>query len=373
MSVLVVGLSYRTAPLALLERAALTAAAAPRAGGAARAAATTSPRPSCWPPATGSRSTPRSASSTAASPTSARRWPPPPGVALAELTDHLYVHYEAAAVATCSPWPAAWTRWPSASSRSSARSGSALRAAPRRPASVGRVARRTCCSRRCGSASGPTARPGSTGPGTPWSRPGSSAAEAGASARSARRHVLVVGAGAMSGLAVATLQRPAPAGSPSPTARRSGAERLAAAVGGRTVVRWPTCPAALAAADVVVSCTGAVGHVVDADLAGRRRRGPRAAGPRSTSTSPCRATSSRARRGVAGRQRRRPGAARPPPGRPTASAPRLAQRAGAGRRRRSPDYLRRSGPRPSPRPSSRCARWPAGRRGRAGPAGSAAR
>src|SRR4051794_11960922 len=79
------------------------------------------------------------------------------------------------------------------------------------------------------------------------------------------RRVLLVGAGAMSGLAAATLQR---AGVTHLTVvNRTGdrADRLAARVGGHTRP-FSQLASALAEADLVVSCTGAVGHVVGSQM-----------------------------------------------------------------------------------------------------------
>ncbi len=88
-----------------------------------------------------------------------------------------------------------------------------------------------------------------------------------------RARTLVVGAGAMSALAVATLSR---AGARSITvANRTPerARRLAESVGGRwlTLDDDDALVEALAAAEVVVSCTGAVGHVLTPDLLTRAR------------------------------------------------------------------------------------------------------
>lgn len=76
---------------------------------------------------------------------------------------------------------------------------------------------------------------------------------------------VVVGAGAMSGLAAHTLAR---AGLEVSIVNRTleRGERLAMATGG-TAYGWDDLPLAMSAADVIVSCTGAVGHVIsEADV-----------------------------------------------------------------------------------------------------------
>ncbi len=73
--------------------------------------------------------------------------------------------------------------------------------------------------------------------------------------------VLVVGAGAMSGLAVATAARAGAARVTVANRTRAKAERLAAGVGG-AVADFASLPAAIAAADLVISCTGAANLVV---------------------------------------------------------------------------------------------------------------
>jgi glutamyl-tRNA reductase len=79
------------------------------------------------------------------------------------------------------------------------------------------------------------------------------------------RTVLVVGAGSMSALAVATAARLGAASVI--VANRTGerAERLAASVGGTTADLHDLRPA-LASADLVISCTGAAGLVITADM-----------------------------------------------------------------------------------------------------------
>ena len=236
----------------------------------------------------------------------------------------------------------------------------------RRPAAVGRAAPAGPAGRQAG-ARRDRHRPGRA---RPWSRPACDAAPSRWSARWPRPAVLVVGAGAMGGLAVAdrapragvaelaVVNRTATAGRP---ARRVGA-------GGRGA-DLAELPSALADADVVVACTGASGTWSTSP----RPSGAQAAACRtarwSTSTWPCPATSTprsptlpgvtlvdleRAR--PAPRRRRRRRGARPGPG--------PGRRGGRG----VPGRAARRGR--SPRPWSRCARMArVGGRGRAGAAG----
>jgi glutamyl-tRNA reductase len=74
-------------------------------------------------------------------------------------------------------------------------------------------------------------------------------------------HVLVVGAGAMSGLAVATAARAGAARVTVANRTRAKAERLAAGVGG-TVADFAELSVAIAEADLVISCTGAANLVI---------------------------------------------------------------------------------------------------------------
>jgi glutamyl-tRNA reductase len=90
----------------------------------------------------------------------------------------------------------------------------------------------------------------------------------------AGRSVLVVGAGSMSSLAVATAARMGAARIV--VANRSGAraQRLAATVSGTmtsATADLSALPAEIAAADIVVSCTGAPGHVIAADAVAAAR------------------------------------------------------------------------------------------------------
>lgn len=94
---------------------------------------------------------------------------------------------------------------------------------------------------------------------------------------------LVIGAGSMSALAATTLHRLGVGSIAVANRTAERAERLAGAVGGTWLgLEDPAAlRAALAEADVVVSCTGAVGTVVDAELlaAARRERALERPGP----------------------------------------------------------------------------------------------
>ncbi len=96
----------------------------------------------------------------------------------------------------------------------------------------------------------------------------------------AGRDVLVVGAGSMSALAAATAARSGAASIAVANRTRAHAERLAASVSAAatTVTGLADLPAAMAAADVVISCTGAAGQVITGDMVSAalaaRSRGP---------------------------------------------------------------------------------------------------
>jgi len=94
----------------------------------------------------------------------------------------------------------------------------------------------------------------------------------------AGRQVLVVGAGAMSGLAVATASRSGAARIVVASRTRGRAQRLAAGVGGE-VADLSTLPEAIAAADLVISCTGAGGLIITEPVV-RAALGLREATPR---------------------------------------------------------------------------------------------
>ncbi len=89
--------------------------------------------------------------------------------------------------------------------------------------------------------------------------------------------VLIIGAGAMSGLAVASLAKAGASRLVVASRTRQRAQRLAASVGGRAA-DMADVVAELAVADLVVTCTGASGHVITADMIGAAMQ-QRAAGP----------------------------------------------------------------------------------------------
>jgi glutamyl-tRNA reductase len=80
--------------------------------------------------------------------------------------------------------------------------------------------------------------------------------------------VLVVGAGSMSSLAATTVSRLGARELVIINRTHAKAEHLAAATGGRAMP-FAALESALAQADLVISCTGAVGHVVRAEAAAR--------------------------------------------------------------------------------------------------------
>lgn len=194
------------------------------------------------------------------------------GVALGELTEHLYVHYEAAAVghlfgvvcgldsmALGEPQILGQVRQVMREGRASGGVGRSLTGVLQHALRVGKRAHSE----------------------TGLDRVGHSLVEAGLERAATvvgplgTASVLVVGAGAMSGLVVVTVQRTGVAEIVVTNRTAERAERLAAGVGGR-VVAFADLAAALADADVVISCTGALGYVVsvpDVASAQARREG----------------------------------------------------------------------------------------------------
>ena len=227
----------------LLERLALDRRRRGKLAHDRRRAPSTSPRRSCCPPATGSRSTPTSTGSTAASRTSPTCLP---HIAGGDRDERRAAPVRAlrrgAPSRTCSRSPPGWTRWSSARARSSARYATALHPRPgrrhRRPGAQRRLpagaARRQARPRR------DRHRPGRAVGGA---APPSTGVEAGSACPCAARRALVVGAGSMAGLAVAHLDRRGAASRRRRQPHPDRAERLAG-VGrrslGRARRRWPT-------------------------------------------------------------------------------------------------------------------------------------
>jgi glutamyl-tRNA reductase len=89
------------------------------------------------------------------------------------------------------------------------------------------------------------------------------------------RDVIVVGAGAMSALAVATAARDGAASIVVSNRTRRHAQRLAARSGAAVtrVAGLGDLPAAMANADIIICCTGAAGQVITADMVPAGRRG----------------------------------------------------------------------------------------------------
>ena len=264
MSVLVVGLSYRSAPLALLERAALPAERARalearlcRCDHVAEAVVlSTCNRLEVYADVSKFHSGVSDVG---------RLLAVEAGVRLDELTDHLYIHYEDAAVAHLFSVACGLDSMAVGEQQILGQVREVLRAA-QYAGSAGRVLDGLLQhALRVGKRAHTE---------TDLDRAGHSLVEEGLTQAEKilgpldEACVLVVGAGAMSGLAVATAQRHG-VGSITVANRTPGkAERLAASVGA-TAAGMDALPGALAGADIVVSSTGAVGYVLGEALVAR--------------------------------------------------------------------------------------------------------
>ena len=96
----------------------------------------------------------------------------------------------------------------------------------------------------------------------------------------AGRDVLIVGAGSMSALAAATAARSGAARIVVANRTRERAERLAASVSATVtkITGLADLPAAMAAADVLISCTGAAGQLITRDMVSAALRARKAEG-----------------------------------------------------------------------------------------------
>lgn len=262
MSALVVGLSYRTAPIGLLERAALDAATSRaleaalclREHVAEAVVLSTCNRLEVYCEVSKFHGGVADVGDALALAT---------GVPLPELTDHLYVHYEAAAVAHLFTVASGLDSMAVGEQQILGQVRTALRAA-QDTGSVGRaLVPLLQQALRVGKRSHSE---------TDLDRAGHSLVEAGLAQAAdvlgppSGARALVVGAGAMSGLAVATLARAGVGELVVVNRTPERAQRLAESAGGRSRP-WSELPEALAEADVVLSCTGAVGHVVPVRVA----------------------------------------------------------------------------------------------------------
>jgi glutamyl-tRNA reductase len=267
VSVLVVGLSHKSAPVAVLERAAVSGDALAKL---LRDVALAEPVAEAFVISTCNRVEVYAdvdrfhAGVTAVCDLLARHC----GIPADELTQHLYVHYEERAVSHLLAVACGLDSMVVGEDQILGQVRSALALASetgtlgRALGELGRLALRT----------GKRAR-AETGIGRVGTALVTVAVELGAAGWGpgpagqplAGRNVLIVGAGSMSGLAAATAARGGAASITVANRTKRRAERLAANAGA-TAIPLADLPAALARADVVISCTGASGFVITADM-----------------------------------------------------------------------------------------------------------
>ena len=285
MSVLVVGLSHKSAPVAVLERAAVSGDTVTKL---LRDVVQAEPVAEAFVVSTCNRVEVYAdvdrfhAGVTAICELLARHC----GVPSHELTQYLYVHYEDRAVSHLLAVAAGLDSMVVGEDQILGQVRSAVKLAAEHGTAgrvlgeLGRLALRTGKRARAETAIGRAGlsllsaavelaaarlgplRPGPAGPGP--ARPGQDDKHD----PLAGRDVLVVGAGSMSGLATATAARSGAASITVANRTRKHAERLAASVSTvtTTVTGLADLPAAIAAADVVISCTGAAGQVITGDM-----------------------------------------------------------------------------------------------------------
>ena len=278
MSVLVVGLSHKSAPVPVLERAALSAEDLPKllrdlhhAGDVAGTfVISTCNRVEIY------ADVDRFHGSVAAVCELLSRYS---GIPTQELTGYLYVHYEDRAVKHLLNVAAGLDSMVVGEGQILGQVRAALNTA-RAAGTLGRV---------LGDAGSAALRAGKRAHAeTGIDRAGASLVSVGIEAAVAAlgrpsltgQRVLVVGAGSMSSLAATTADRAGAAEVTVANRTRRHADRLAASIGGRTA-DLDQLPAAMAAADLVISCTGASGLVITADMVQQAlaQREPGAPGP----------------------------------------------------------------------------------------------
>ncbi len=262
MSVLVVGMSHKSAPVPVLERAALSADALPKL---LRDLFHTGDVAGTFVISTCNRveiyaDVDRFHGSVAAVCELLSRYS---GIVTNELTGHLYVHYEEGAVKHLLAVAAGLDSMVIGEGQILGQVRTALNVA-RQNGTLGRV---------LGEAGSAALRTGKRAHSeTGIDQTGASlvsvgieaAAEAVGSPSLSGRSVLVVGAGSMSSLAATAAARAGAAKVVVANRTRRHAERLAASVGG-SAADLAGLPAAIAAADLVISCTGAAGLVITTD------------------------------------------------------------------------------------------------------------
>ncbi|MGV1007941.1 MAG: glutamyl-tRNA reductase [Dermatophilaceae bacterium] len=268
MSVLVLGLSHHSAPLALLEQVSLDADGAHRLAHRVAAAEavegavvlSTCNRLEVYAGALTFHGALASMGEALAGES---------GVALELLHEHLYVHYEDRAVAHACSVAAGLDSMAVGESQILGQLREAYRLSQRAglvPEELGSVLRHALhVGKRAHAETG-------------IDRVSHSLVQSGLQAATAwvgpigQAQVLVIGAGGMSGVAAAAVAAAHPRRLVIVNRTSDRAQRLAAATGG-VVVPMTELDAALAQADVVISCTGAVGHLVSSEQVTRARAG----------------------------------------------------------------------------------------------------
>jgi len=264
VSVLVVGMSHKSAPVPVLERAALSADALPKllrdlfhtGDVAGTFVISTCNRAKIYADVN------RFHGSVAAVCELLSRYS---GIVTNELTGHLYVHYEEGAVKHLFAVAAGLDSMVVGEGQILGQVRTALNAA-RDNGTLGRVLGEV------GSAALRTGKRAHSETGI--DRTGASLVSVGIDAATdalgcsslSGREVLVVGAGSMSALAATTASRSGAAHITVANRTRRHAERLAASVSGDTA-DLAALPRAIAGADLVISCTGASGLVITTDIA----------------------------------------------------------------------------------------------------------
>ncbi|MFN8078462.1 MAG: glutamyl-tRNA reductase [Kineosporiaceae bacterium] len=263
---LVVGLSYRTAPFGLLERAALDAASCraleARLCGAEHVSEavvlSTCNRLEVYASVDRFHAALAVIGGLLAEVT---------GVALDDLTEHLYVHYEGAAIEHLFAVAAGLDSMAVGEQQILGQVRAALRAAQDGGTASGRLLPLLQAALRVGKRVHTE---------TDIDRAAASLVETGLDAGRAvlgsldRAHALVLGAGAMSGLVVATLHRAGVGRLTVMNRTPERAARLAVGVGG-SARPLADLDAALAEADLVISCAGASGYLVGAEAVATAR------------------------------------------------------------------------------------------------------